>query len=544
MPSAAQELQAGDNAVRVDIPLRTAPLLAAFARSGIPELLRVRFLQLSALTLFLTVVGSLAFQYKLCVLDPDIWWHLKVGDWIVEHHAVPHTGILSRTAANRPWVAYSWGYELLISRAYAWFGLLGIGLYGTLLTLMVAYAVYWMLRRISGRFWVALIGAAIACSAFLFNGMPRPFFFSIALFAVTLTLLLEANRTGRIERLYWLPLIFCLWANLHIQFIYGLFLVGLFVAVHLVLRLGKVLRVTPDFLAAPSLPTAPLIAVAAACMLATFAGPYTYHPYQVVYEYSKAKFTYAVILELQPLTFRGFSNFLQLFLTAAAFFAVGWKRKLDLFMLALLTAASVIAYRTMRDAWFICLPAATCIAGTLALKAEDERTTTQLATPVAENWFIETWLEKLGVAAAVIVLLALTSNTTDFTPRGLDRVISGQYPVNAVNFLRRNPLPGPLYNHLNWGGFLMWYMPQYPVAIDGRNDLYGDELDQTFFNSQSAEKSYETDPYLNEAGVVLLSSDLPLAKVLTVDSRFQLVYRDSIATVFARRSPVIPLGMN
>lgn len=545
MPSAAQELQAGDDAVRVNIPLRTVPLLAAFARSGIPELLRVRFSQLSALTLFLTVIGTLAFQYKLCVLDPDIWWHLKVGDWIVEHHAVPHTGILSRTAADRPWVAYSWGYEVLISRVYAWFGLLGIGLYGTLLTLMVAYAVYWMLRRISGRFWVALIGVAIACSAFLFNGMPRPFFFSIALFAVTLTLLMEADRTGRIERLYWLPLIFCVWANLHIQFIYGLFLIGLYVAINLVLRLGNILRVTPGFLLAPSLPTAPLIAVAAACMLATFAGPYTYHPYQVVYEYSRAKFTYAVILELQPLTFRGFSNFLQLFLTAAAFFAVGWKRKLHLFKLALLTAASLIAYRTMRDAWFICLPAAACIADALALKTKDESTTTQFAeTPVAENWFTESWLEKLGVVAAVIVLLALTSNTTDFTPRGLDRVISGQYPVNAVNFLRRNPVPGPLYNNLNWGGFLMWYMPQYPVAIDGRNDLYGDELDQIFFNSQSADKSYETDPFLNEAGVVLLSSDLPLAKVLTVDARFQLVYRDSIATVFARRSPVIPLGMN
>jgi len=84
----------------------------------------------------------------------------------------------------------------------------------------------------------------------------------------------------------------------------------------------------------------------------------------------------------------------------------------------------------------------------------------------------------------------------------------------------------------------MWYMPQYPVSIDGRNDLYGDQLDQIFFNSQNAEKSYETDPYLNEAGVVLLSSDLPLAKVLTVDPRFQLVYHDQIATVFARSAPI------
>jgi hypothetical protein len=305
--------------------------------------------------------------------------------------------------------------------------------------------------------------------------------------------------------------------------------VGLFVGIHFALRLNKAFRITPDFLLAPSFSSTTLVAIAAACILATLAGPYTYHPYQVAYEYSKAKFTYAVILELQPLTFRGFSHFVELFLTAGGFFAVGWKRKVDLFKLALLAAATVIAYRTMRDAWFICLPAAACIADALALPQENERTAT---------WFVETWLEKLGVAAAVVVMLALISNGTDFTPRGLDRAISSQYPVNAVNYLRRNPLPGPLYNHLNWGGFLMWYMPQYPVSIDGRNDLYGDQLDQIFFNSQNAEKSYETDPYLNQAGVVLLSSDLPLAKVLTVDPRFQLVYRDQIATVFARSGPI------
>ncbi len=145
------------------------------------------------------------------------------------------------------------------------------------------------------------------------------------------------------------------------------------------------------------------------------------------------------------------------------------------------------------------------------------------------------WLENLGIAAAVAVLLLIVSRGTDFTPRGLDRAISSEYPVNAVNFLRRNPQPGPLYNNLGWGGFLMWYMPDYPVAIDGRNDLYGDELDELFYASQSAEAGYTTDPYLNEAGVVLLGADLPLAKILTADPRFKLIYQDSLAVVFARR---------
>jgi hypothetical protein len=135
----------------------------------------------------------------------------------------------------------------------------------------------------------------------------------------------------------------------------------------------------------------------------------------------------------------------------------------------------------------------------------------------------------------VAVLLVIIARGTDFTTRGLDRAISSEYPVNAVNYLRLHPEPGPLYNNLGWGGFLMWYMPDYPVAIDGRNDLYGDELDKLFYASQSADSGYLSDPYLNEAGVVLLDASMPLAKILTADPRFQLVYQDSLAVVFGRR---------
>ena len=491
------------------------------AGATVGTIAQIRSLQLSSLTLFLAGIGGIAFKKKFFVIDPDIWWHLKVGDWIIDHVALPHVGILSRTAANRPWVAYSWGYEVLLSRAYAWFGLVGIGVFGGLLTVAVAFAIYWMLHRLSGRFWFSGVGAAIVCSAFLFDGSPRPFFFSIALFVVTLTLLLEAQRSGRIEALYWLPLIFLVWANLHIQFIYGLFLVGLYVGVNVAQRMAGAVGFAPSFLTSPTLPAIKLIGLFVACGLATICGPNFYHPYQVVLEYSKAKFAYSVIIELQPLSFRYASQFIELLIAAAGFYAVGFQKKLDPFKLALLSIASVVAFRTMRDGWFICLPAAACLAD---FPASEEACDGRASRA-----------EAAGIAGALTILLLLLLNPTDMTQRGLDRAISVEYPVNAINLLRRNPVPGPLYNNLNWGGFLMWYMPEYPVAIDGRNDLYGDELDKLFYDSQSAEASYKTDPYLNEAGVVLLDSKVPLAKILTVDPRFQLVYRDEIATVYARR---------
>jgi len=139
-----------------------------------------------------------------------------------------------------------------------------------------------------------------------------------------------------------------------------------------------------------------------------------------------------------------------------------------------------------------------------------------------------------AVSAASILLLLLSTSRTDFTMRGLDRAISTEYPVDAVNFLRRNPVGGPLYNSFDWGGFLIFYMPQYPVSIDGRTDLYGDAMDEQYFETQEAEPSYVNDPILNAAGVVMLKRKFPIATHLLTDPRFRLVYRDEIAVIYAR----------
>jgi hypothetical protein len=485
------------------------------------KLSRNRWVQLSALTVLLGGIGVIALHLKYCILDYDIWWHLKVGDWIVQNSALPHTGILSRTASDRPWIAYSWGYEVLLSRAYTWFGLMGIGIFGVALTLGVAFTIFWMLRRLSGRFWLACILTSVVCSAYLFNGMPRPVFFSQMFYCVALSLLFDAQRRGRVQLLYWLPLVFLFWANLHIQYIYGLFAVGVFSGVHLAQHLLRSFSFAPEHLSPSLVPAKPLAIIFVLCVLATILGPNFYHPYGAVLTYAKAKFAYSIISELQPLTFRGYSHFAELFLAAAGFYAVGWRKQLDLFKLTLLILASMVAFRTMRDAWFICFSAAACIADFPAPEPSCDR---------AESWF-----EKAAVLATVAVFLLISAPAAGFNLRGLDRAISANYPVNAVNFLRQNPAPGPLYNNLNWGGFLMWYLPELPVAVDGRNDLYGDDLDRLFYFSEAAFPSYTSDRYLDEAGVVILDSQLPLAKVLTIDPRFRLLYHDQIATVFVRQ---------
>ena len=484
-------------------------------------LFRLRILQLATLGSLFAFVLWRSLALKLTVRDLDNWWHLKVGDWILQNHSFPHTGIFSATAANRPWAAYSWGYEILLSLSYKWQDILGMSIFGTVLTLMVAASVYRMTRRLSGRFWMACLIATAACSVFLFTVCPRPVYFSMMLFTAELTLILEANRSGRMQTLYWLPLIFFFWANLHIQFVYGLAVIGLLAGVNLAQRLAAKAGWEPEYLSAPTLPLGPLFAIAVSCVLAACISPYSYHLYEIVYGYASAKIPYKMIRELQPIAFQSPSQYLQLLLTGVAFFAVGRKKHIDLFKLALLILAAVIGYRMMRDAWFICIAAAACMADFPA-REED----TQPA---------ETWYEWSALAVVLVVAGLLFARDTSFHRAGLDAQISRLFPVKAANYLRQHPEPGPLYNAFDWGGFLIWYAPDYPVAIDGRADLYGDELNGRFYATANGDDSYASDPYLERAGVVLLFRDMPLSSLLSSDPRFQKIYEDNLAVMFVRQ---------
>lgn len=476
-----------------------------------------RLVQLFALASMLAGLTALNIVTKSPVRDADVWWHLKVGDWILANQAFPHVGIFSRTAGARPWIAYSWGYELLLSRAYAWFGLMGIAAFGILLTVGVAWVFFWMLNRLSGKFWLSWALCLVGSLAFLFNLLPRPVFLSMMLFMVTLTAILEANRVGSAKPLYWLPLVFVLWANLHIQFIYGLFVFGLFAGINVLQDIGASAGIEPRWLLPSTLRPKVLIGIFVACCLACCVGPYTYHLFGVVLEYSRSKVPYLYSQELQPPDFKHPSDYFLTLLASAAFLALGWRKKINLFKFALLIVASVLAFHTLRDAWFLAVIAAAFLA--------------DLSPDESEHRSLRPF-ELAAVAAVLAVLLLLVAENTGFTTRELDRMISSEYPVDAVNYLRHHPVVGSIYNDFGWGGFLIWYMPEYPVAVDGRNDLYGDEMDLITYNSMAGD--YASDPYLKEARLVLIPRETPLAKMLSGDPQFRIVFEDGLTVVFVR----------
>ena len=69
-----------------------------------------------ALVALLYLISSA--QAMLPVDDPDIWWRFRTGQWIAEHHAVPFQDYFSLGGIGKPWIEYSWLFELIIYGVY------------------------------------------------------------------------------------------------------------------------------------------------------------------------------------------------------------------------------------------------------------------------------------------------------------------------------------------------------------------------------------------------------------------------------------------
>lgn len=107
------------------------------------------------------------------------------------------------------------------------------------------------------------------------------------------------------------------------------------------------------------------------------------------------------------------------------------------------------------------------------------------------------------------------------------------YPVQAVAWIRAHRPPGPLFNSYNWGGYLTWALPEYPVFIDGRADLYGEDLIGQWWEVVNAGPGYRE--ILDRWGVrlVLLEPDHPVVQRLPAEG-WRVLYRDQMAVVLGR----------
>jgi hypothetical protein len=448
--------------------------------------------------------------------DYDLGWHLRTGEWILQHHAVPQTDPFSGTLAGKPWQAYSWLYEILLAKLFQHLGLVGIVTYTAAMVTAVTAALFSMVKRLQGDFSLAVLFTFIAGFSLVHMYTPRPWMFTILFFGLELNVLIQARRTGRVRELAWLPLIFCLWANIHIEYIDGLLVLGLAFAESILARWWSAAetRIKPGWMAAALLGS----------VLATLVNPYGWRVYGVVFNYGSRLAASGSALnrvsELQAIPFRDISDFLILALAMVSVAALAWQRRFVFFETCLLIFAAFASFRSQRDIWLIATVSAMILASRLVVVSRNPVTVPRFAP----------------AAAIVLAGLAIFAG---FRVMGVNNALletkaAGTLPVNAVKAIQAKGYTGLVYDDYNWGGYLIWALRQ-PVTIDGRASFYGDERIDRSLMTWNGRKDWASDPDLKAANIVIGPKDEALTQILRTDQHYQLVYEDKIAAVFTAR---------
>ncbi len=472
---------------------------------------------------FLTTAFTLALvpyygvMSDAAILDPDIWWHIRTGDWIAQHHAVPHAGIFSQLS-GRPWAAYSWGFELFVSGLNQWFDIPSIP--GLLIVVQVITSMIFLLalKHIAGRYWPAAAIAAVSLYALNVNSL-RPVLATMLFFVLELALIFEVERTGQARLLYWLAPLMVIWANCHAQFVYGIGVLGLYAASGLVARFTGV---GTESRAAETSP-ATLVGALAAALVAPCVGPYGPALYGVVARLGTNTQQYNMIAELAALSFRLPRHFVQLGIAMAAFFVLGWTRRRDWFRPLLLAAATLIAFRSTRDSWFVIFTSAFVLAEAARQRwpQQEERLRGEFVL----------YAGAMVVALAAVFGIAVQRG---ITVPALATKVSQAYPIGASEFVQKNKLPGPMFNTFLWGGFLIYNLPGVPVSVDGRVELYGTEMLLRQANTEAA-IDWQSDPNLKRANFIVMERWRPLAGALLADPHYKVAFQDRISLVFVRQ---------
>jgi hypothetical protein len=449
------------------------------------------------------------------IADADLWWHLRVGEWIAQHHWVPYTDSFSSYGMGRPWAAYSWLFEVLVFELNRYFGLMGV----LVLIFVFALLITWVLHgfisaaEIRPLNSILLTGVAVFAMAPLFT--PRPWLFTLLLFLLELQILVTARRDRNYRTLFLLPIIFAIWANVHIQFLYGLVVLALFTAEGL---FTKLLTEHSDESELP-LQAKMMSGVFLLCVLATIINPYHVHLYSIIWDTFKLAGLYDVISELRAMEFRSLTDWFVLVLSVGAAFALGRARRRTPLWILLLLLSVVVSFRSRRDVWFCVLTAVTIISYA-PVRDENGRP------------YVLSKAQTAFVMLAVTVLLLVTLNFQKISQGTLQDEVAKRFPVAAANVVADKGYAGPLFNDFNWGGYLMWRLPQLPVAIDGRSHLHDAQRVIHFDQVWEAKPNWREVSELKDAQLVIAEKYAPLTQLLRQDQRFKLVYEDEVAVVF------------
>jgi hypothetical protein len=463
------------------------------------------------------LAGAVFMKERVLRLDPDTWWHIRMGQDILVSHRFPHADVYSFTAYGHPWVNYEWLGDVILAVVMRASGLKGLGVLLIVLSCAIMLLLYGYCCMRSRNCKAALLACALPFPLISECLTLRPQLLGYIFFIFTL-ICLERLRKGSRWPQWALPLTFLLWVNTHGTFPLGFIAIGL-------TWLGSLRDISWGSLRAERWQPIRRRRLEMAGVLSLLVLPITPYGWRVAIsplEYSlKLPLNLANIQEWLPLNFNDWAAKLLLGLVFVFLIAqVTLRLQHRMEDLALFLFAT---YSTLVHARFIIMFGLVFAPILAMLMAR------WLApySPAIDRFALNFALIALAVAAMVWGLPS---------QRELDAKVAADYPVQAVRYLREHPPSGAVFNQYNFGGYLVWSrVLERGVFIDGRGDLY---------ESAGTLSDYlhiigiepDTLSLLQKYGIqtCLISRGEPLATLLAAIPAWKQIYSDKVSVILIR----------
>jgi hypothetical protein len=441
------------------------------------------------------------------LIDPDTMWQITVGQWILEHRAVPETDVYSFTMRGQPWISTQWLAQVLFAKAYAvadWSG--PVVLAASSIAATFALLARFLSRRLSESTTLVFVAAALALTVPHLLARPHVLAMPVMLAWVG-GLIASADRKSAPS--FWLLPLMALWANLHGGFVFGLVLIA-------PVGLDAVVNAEPGDRKSLVLRWA---AFALAALAAGCCTPYGWNALLAARKILALGDALPLIMEWKPADF-GSLGALEICLLLGIGLALFRGIKLPPLRIVLLLGLLHMALSQGRAAEMLALLAPLVLAAPLA-KQIGGAEVSNAASPARGVLFA-------GVAALLVAGTVLVTSVHRFEPHTHGSPVAAVAQLKKLNFSR-------VFNDYDFGGYLI----ENGVApfIDGRTELYGEKF---FVDHNAASGLMEPEnlfrlleQYKIEA--TLMRTQSAATKLLDHVDGWRKVYADDIATIHVRK---------
>lgn len=439
--------------------------------------------------------------------DSDTYWQIAVGQWIIEHRALPRVDVYSFSMPGEAWNSSSWLAQVIYAASYhlaGWAGPVVVAAGGIAATF--ALLAHILERRLPQTHALLVTLAAVVLSTSHF--LARPHVLAMPLMLGWAYGLMAASERREAPSFWLLPLI-ALWANLHGGFVFGLVLAGAF-------AIDALWNAEPSQYKPLALRWAAfgLAALAACCVT-----PYGWGSILASRKILDLGELLRLISEWAPADFSKPSYF-------------------EFTILALIAGA---LYRGIR----LSPPRIALVLGLLHMALSHGRNLEIFAlllpiavlTPVSQQLGLQPARSgKVTLVSAAVLAAALAIATWTVTAHRTYSPPQNQSPAAAVEAVKAHHLRRVL-NDRAFGGYLIWR--QMPVFIDGRAELYGEKFTMAYYNALELKDIGRFLGLLEEYDIdgVLLQPGTPAAGLLDHLGVWRRVHADDAAILYVRRPP-------